>query len=321
MSLKNQTQGTPPFHAGEIAIQQRMGVEKKAAAMGQRFIRDFMPAQHREFYAQLPFILVGSLDEQQRPWASILTGAKDFITAPNDVTLNFRAKPLSGDRLNENLKLDANFGFLGIELATRRRNRVNGKVSAVTDAGFAVHVAQSFGNCPQFIQKRRLQWLPERLKHPVNRAQSFDHFTADMHRLISKADSFFMASSFNNHKNLNNQGVDISHRGGKPDFVKLEGDRQFIFPNFAGNNFYNTLGNLHLNNRVGILFVDFETGDLLSLTGTAEIIWESDELTSFTGAEQLIRITAEEIVSMPEVLPFSWDFEEYSPAHAFVGDW
>ena len=110
-----------------------------------------------------------------------------------------------------------------------------------------------------------------------------------------------------------NQGADMSHRGGKPGFVKIEGDRQFIFPNFAANNFYNTLGNIHLNNRVGVLFVDFETGNLISLTGTADIIWESEDLANFQGAE--------EIISLPKTLPYRWDFEEYSPANEFVGDW
>lgn len=304
-----------------MAIQTRAGVRQKAEVIGRRFIRDFMPDQHREFYQQLPFIFVGSLDEQQRPWASILTGQAGFIYSPDNVMLNFQAKPLVGDRLQENLSTDANLGFLGIELATRRRNRINGRVTAVTDTGFALQVTQSFGNCPQFIQKRQLQWLPEKSKNLTSQAQVFDHFTLEMRELISHTDSFFIASSFSDAKNEGNQGVDVSHRGGKPGFVKIEGDRQFIFPNFTGNNFYNTLGNIHLNNRVGVLFVDFETGHLLSLTGTAEIIWTGEDLTNFQGAEQLIRITAEEIISLPETLPYRWEFEEYSPAHEFVGDW
>lgn len=321
MKLENWTQDISPFHEGEAAIQTRAGVRKKAEVIGRRFIRDFLPDQHREFYAQLPFILVASLDEQQRPWASILAGQAGFIASPDNVTLNFQAKPLAGDRLQQNLSTDANLGFLGIELATRRRNRINGRVTAITDTGFSLHVTQSFGNCPQFIQKRQLRWLPERLQNPTNQAQIFNHFTPEMRELISHADSFFIASSFSDAKNEGNQGVDMSHRGGKPGFVKIEGDRQFIFPNFAGNNFYNTLGNIHLNNRVGVLFVDFETGNLISLTGTAEIIWESEDLDNFKGAEQLIRITAEEIISLPETLPYRWDFEEYSPANEFVGDW
>ena len=315
------TQEISPFHDGEKAVQELAGVRSKAEKIGRRFIRDFMPEQHQEFYSQLPFIFVGSLDEQSRPWASILTNKQAFVTSPDNKTLQFQASPLLGDRLSDNLKVDANLGFLGIELHTRRRNRVNGKVTAIAPDNFSVHVAQSFGNCPQFIHKRNLVWLPERFENSVNQAQTFDHFTPAIAQLISNADSFYLATSFNGKYEKDNEGVDMSHRGGKPGFVKIEGDRTFIFPNFAGNNFYNTLGNLHLNNRIGVLFIDFETGNLISLTGTAEIIWEDEQLTNFKGAEQLIRVTAEEILYLQETLPFRWEFDEYSPANEFVGDW
>ncbi|OKH11408.1 pyridoxamine 5'-phosphate oxidase family protein [[Limnothrix rosea] IAM M-220] len=298
------TQEISPFHDGEMAVQELAGVRTKAEKIGRRFIRDFMPAEHQEFYGQLPFIFVGSLDEKSRLWASILTSKQAFIFSPDDKTLNFQATPLLGDRLADNLKLDANLGFLGIELHTRRRNRVNGKVTAIAPDNFTVNVTQSFGNCPQFIHKRNLVWLPERFENSASQAQTFDHFTEEITEIIRQADSFYLATSFNDKYEQGNEGVDMSHRGGKPGFVKIEGDRSFIFPNFAGNNFYNSLGNLHLNNRIGVLFIDFKTGNLVSLTGTAEILWEGEQLENFKGAEQLIRVTAEEIIFLPKILPF-----------------
>lgn len=321
MQLVGWSQDISPFHAGEKAVQELAGVRNKAEKIGRRFIRDFMPDQHREFYGKLPFIFVGSLDQQSRPWASILTNQQSFITSPDNQTLQFQAKPLLGDRLIDNLKLNANLGFLGIELHTRRRNRVNGKVTAIAPDNFTVKITQSFGNCPQFIHKRNLVWLPEHWDNQVNQAQTFKQFTPEIINLVSNADSFYLTTSFKGKYEEDNEGVDMSHRGGKAGFVNIEGDRTFIFPNFAGNNFYNTLGNLYLNNRIGILFIDFNTGDLVSLTGTAEIIWQGQQLENFKGAEQLIRVTADDILYLPKTLPFRWDFEEYSPANNFVGDW
>ena len=62
-------------------------------------------------------------------------------------------------------------------------------------------------------------------------------------------------------------GADISHRGGRPGFVRVDGDVLTI-PDFRGNRYFNTLGNLIAEPRASLLFVDFETGDLLQLQGS-----------------------------------------------------
>ena len=318
---KGWIQAVSPFHAGEQAIQTRLGVRDKMENIGRRFIRESMPDQHRKFYEQLPFVMLGSVDSEGHPWTSLLTAQARFITSPDAVTLQIQARPLPGDPLNNTLRENTDIGLLGIELETRRRNRLNGKIKAVAEDGFAITVAQSFGNCPQYIQKRQLHWLPERQTAAPKDPQRFTQFTQPMRRLIANADTLFIASCYAESAESANQGVDVSHRGGKPGFVRIENERTFTFPNFTGNNFYNTLGNLLLNDRVGILFLDFEAGHILSITGHAEIIWRGEELKAFEGAEQLVRITADKIIYLPEALPFRWDFQEYSPSLAFTGHW
>jgi len=319
--LNGWTQEISPFHKGEQEIQTRLGLRDKMENIGRRFIRTYLPDQHRQFYEQLPFLLVGSVDEGGRPWASAIAGRPGFITSPNDVTLAIKARPLAGDPLNNNLRENANIGLLGIELETRRRNRMNGKIKAVEEDGFAIAVAQSFGNCPQYIQKRQFHWLPERLAEISPAAQHLAQFTESMKALIAQADTFFIATSYADRSHDANQGVDVSHRGGRPGFVRIESDRAFTFPNFTGNNFYNTLGNILLDCRVGILFPNFDAGHLLSITGRAEIIWEGETLKAFQGAEQLVRITADKIVYLPDALPFRWDFQESSPSLKLTGNW
>src|SRR5262245_8597914 len=124
-----------PFHAGEIAVQERVGVRARIAETGARVIRDFMPEQHREFFRHLPFLIVGSLDQAGRPWASMLTGVPGFVASPDPKTLRIDARPGPHDPLAKNLAAGAPLGLLGIELATRRRNRMNGRASMLDGDG------------------------------------------------------------------------------------------------------------------------------------------------------------------------------------------
>ena len=73
--------GKSPFHRGEKQIQARLGIQDKMEDLGRRVIRDSMPEQHQEFFAQLPLLIVGTADECGRPWASALTGKPGFVRA------------------------------------------------------------------------------------------------------------------------------------------------------------------------------------------------------------------------------------------------
>lgn len=309
-----------PFHAGEIAIQKRLGVQTKMEAQGRRVIRDYLPEQHQQFYAQLSFLIAGTVDPQGRLWASILVGAPGFLSTPDQRTLQVTTRPLFGDPLAKTLATGIDIGLLGIELSTRRRNRINGTIIAITPDGFAIRVGQSFGNCPQYIQAR------------IDLTGSIDDFTAPKplslvetlgtleRAIITTTDTFFIATAFQGNQSNLVQGVDVSHRGGKPGFVRVDDDQTLIFPDFAGNNHFNTLGNLMLNPRAGLLFIDFERGDLLYLTGTAEVIWEGDQLDTFVGAERLLRFHLYEGHRV-EGIPLRWSNPDYSPFLDRTGSW
>src|SRR5438132_2495804 len=148
-----------PFHDGELAVQERAGVREKIETAGQRMIRDAMPEQHRELFEKLPTLLVGSLDAQRRPWASMLVGRPGFVRAPDERHLRIAALPGFADPLARHLAVDAPLGLLGLEPQTRRRNRMNGTLVAIDADAFTVRVDQSFGNCPQYIQAREPHWV------------------------------------------------------------------------------------------------------------------------------------------------------------------
>ncbi len=305
-----------PFHAGELAVQQRLGVADRMRGIGQQVVRTHLPQQHREFFAQLPFVLVGSVDAQQRPWASVLVGEPGFIGSPDARSLSFAARPVPGDPLAEGLTVGAPLGFLGIELHTRRRNRMNGHVSEVSDHGFAVAVEQTVGNCPQYIQGRDIEWVRDAGDLWPRQREALTALDAPARALIAQSDTLFIAS------HAPGAGADVSHRGGRAGFVHIEDDHTFLVPDFRGNFMFMTLGNLAVNPRAGVLFIDFDSGDLLTLTGRAEVVWESELLNTiaaFDGAQRAWRFHLEAGWRLREALPLRWRLRDASPPSQNTG--
>ena len=315
-----------PFHEGERLVQERAGVGDRIEKVGRIVFRSFMLDEHRELFAKLPYLLVGSLDGLGRPWASVLTGPPGFISSPDPRTLRVDASPAGGDPLAGNLAAGAPVGLLGIELSTRRRNRMNGTIVETSDRGFTVEVGQSFGNCPKYIQAR--QPLADagsaresaRLLREENATLS-----KEAAALIGSADTFFIATAAPGVRGGDRvAGVDVSHRGGKAGFVRAseeESGTVLTWPDFRGNFFFNTLGNLALNPRAGMLIIDFNSGAALSLTGEAEIIWQGAEVAAFAGAERLLRfrVTAGFLIG-GAVLP-RWSAAQPAPQLATTGSW
>jgi predicted pyridoxine 5'-phosphate oxidase superfamily flavin-nucleotide-binding protein len=315
-----------PFHAGERALQARAGAREFMAVAGPRVIRDFMPDQHRAFFAQLPFVLVGSLDADGQPWASVLAAPPGFAHSPDATHLRIDALPAPGDPLAGQLVTGASLGLLGIEPHTRRRNRMNGRVEAADGTGFTVAVQQSFGNCPKYIQAREPLFAQDSgaSAAPAERRDGLD---AAARRLIARADTLFIASALppqawaGDAASPAAQGVDVSHRGGRPGFVRVSADGTLTVPDFVGNRFFNTLGNLAVHPRAGLLFVDFETGELLHLAASAEIVWDGPEVAAFEGAERLLRLRVDTLLRRPGALPLRWGAAELSPYLAHTGQW
>jgi len=275
---------TWPFHRGELEAQARAGGGSHGGA-----IREQMPTQHRTFFEALPFVVVAST-HHGAPVATLWTGAPGFVTAPDPKTLQFAVALDPSDPASQAFTPGAPFGLLGIELATRRRNRANGRVTTAGAGGIVVAIGQSFGNCPQYIQPREIRSaapgaasteLFEQLDHDL--AHNLDH---DAQAAIARADTFFVATSA--HTDERAGGVDVSHRGGPPGFIRVDGDVLTI-PDFKGNRYFNTLGNLVADPRAALVFVDFARGDLLHLQGTTEIQWDGAEVRALEGAERLWR--------------------------------
>ena len=316
-----ETLPTPsPWHAGERRMHARLGVAERMEFFGRQVVRDFMPDQHRAFFRQLPFLIVGAVDDAGAPWATLLEGAPGFVASPDSKLLRIDALPGAGDPVAAAIAAGSPVGLLGIELHTRRRNRMNGTVRARDGAGFSVVVEHAFGNCPQYIQNRSLATAPAPAQSVPGTAERQSGLDDAARAMIAAADTFFVASYADIDGDRQRRAVDVSHRGGKPGFVRIDGDVMTI-PDFAGNLHFNTIGNLLLNPRAGLLFFNFENGDLLQLTGSCEIVLDGEEIAAFQGAERLWRFTVSQLVRRRGAVSLRGSFGDYSPNTLLTGSW
>lgn len=310
-----------PFHAGELAIQERVGVREKIDAQGRRATRRYLTAQHRDFFPLLPYIFVGSVGADGQPWASMLMGDPGFVRAPDAHHLDVRAQPLFGDPLNDTLRDGAELSLLGVQLHTRRRNRAIGVAEQVRADGFRLAVRQTMGVCPQYIQGRAPVFHADPMAptpRPVHRAATLD---AAATAIIAAADTYFVASHDPRAEDGEARGADISHRGGRPGFVRVDDAQTLTAPDFVGNFIFNTIGNWQIDDRAGLMFVDFDSGDMLYIAARAEVIWDGPEVKAFVGAQRLVRYHVRDVIRVEASLPARFSTPDYSPLLPRTGHW
>ena len=285
-----------PYHEGEQTIQARVGVRERMESVGRRVIRDHLTQEQATFFAERPFVVLAWRDAPGHPCARILRGPPGFVAAPDPRLLRIgsTAVPPALSRL---LAPGADVALLGIDFATRRRNRVHGRVSGVVDDAVEIGVAQAFGNCPKYIRTR--EWDPG----PVTRIEEHVAGSLDAldRRQLESAETFFIASGYGSAGHAPSRGVDISHRGGPPGFVQVADARTLIVPDFPGNHAFNTLGNLLLDPRCCLLFPDFERGGGLRILATAEIRWRDPEPPQLRGVPGELRLEVREVVREREL--------------------
>ncbi|MEV8437962.1 pyridoxamine 5'-phosphate oxidase family protein [Actinosynnema sp. NPDC051121] len=254
---------TTGFHEGELAVQRRAGVSRDAARLSTMVAPARLSDGVRRFLAERTFAAITARDADGALWLSPLTGPPGFLHVDSPTALAVRATPAEGDPLR-GLPTDQPAGLIVVEFATRRRLRVNGALSEGDD-GLRVDVEQAYGNCPQYIQARRLHPTPVAAGSttPVRRGR---HLTPDDVDLIRRSDTFLLGTTHPT------RGNDASHRGGAPGFVRVE-DGRLWWPDYSGNNMFNTLGNIESDPAAALLFCDFATGRTLHLSGRAEVEW------------------------------------------------
>jgi ferredoxin-NADP reductase/predicted pyridoxine 5'-phosphate oxidase superfamily flavin-nucleotide-binding protein len=302
-----------PFHSGELELQERFGVREEVHSYAPRVVRPFLPEQHQDFYQSLPFLAVAARDQQGNMWSSLLMnnqGQAGFVTSPTSTTLSIHAQAVPGDALEKSLTAGTDLGILGIEFANKRRNRVNGRITHSNADQIDFQVDQSFGNCPQYIRPRT--WWTA---HPIEdatqvptRAVRADQLTREQMETIRRGDTLFVASGYRGDGENVRFGNDASHRGGASGWIHVKNATTLFLPDYAGNNHYNTMGNLYMDNRMGITIPQFDTGGMIQLTGRAILHLDQDEAAKMCpGALHVIEFHVKQVVELPKgSLPVQW---------------
>lgn len=290
------------YHPGELEVQRRVGVEPMAAKIAGG-VRVEIPPAAEEFLAQRRWVVLSTVDAEGRPWASILNGAPGFVSA-GPGSLHLEASPVPGDPLGSNRSVSEFVGLIAIDLATRRRMRVNGRLDRNHHDGILIHLDQVYSNCPKYIQRRVENPRVGQPGRPETRVSTT--LSEEQARWISQADTFFIATA------NPGEGADASHRGGRPGFVRVQGNR-LTWPEYKGNMMFNTLGNVASYPRAGLIFPDFATGKTLQLTGRAVINWDPDSAAGIPGAEQVMEFEVEGVVETVGAMPGEFVLLDYSP--------
>lgn len=299
---------TDPFHLGEIAVQE-MAAERDPAKRNSRMVSDQVPVPAVGFVNSQQLCVLGWRDRSGDPWARVLAGHPGFATVDDPrrtLYVDLENEVQNQALLLTGLQLHDYVGALFIELATRRRLRINGRVSDLSDSQCAIAIDQAYPNCPKYIQRRT--YKPSKTASvSTTLIETGNNLNEKLKQWITTSDTCFVSSAHPDGP------VDASHRGGHSGFIEvIEGDLRI--PDYQGNSMFNTLGNFYLNPRAGLSFLDFETNRQLQITGDIRIEFDGDDAYGKTGGtRRWWYFTPRHWIVSPLNRTFAWHFVDTSP--------
>ena len=291
------------YHEGELAVQTRARVGSDGLTADAMY-RAVMPSGVQRFLLAQQLAVLSTRDADGLVWASMRSGPTGFLRPLDERTLEIGGYSHRDDPLLANLAADAEAGMIVINLEARHRVRLNGVARAHSDGRIVLSTQQVYGNCPQYIQARSVIGDREVSR---SRARFGNELDPRQCHSIQQADTLFIATAHPH------SGADASHRGGRPGFVCVESEKRLLFPDYRGNNMFNTLGNIVSNPRTGLLFPDFQSGSALQLSGCASILWDDPRMKRFEGSQRLVEFDIERVIELPEATRLRFEFRSYSP--------
>jgi ferredoxin-NADP reductase/predicted pyridoxine 5'-phosphate oxidase superfamily flavin-nucleotide-binding protein len=312
-----------PYHQGEQQMHKLLNLPPRDNPTSS------MLTPHAVFaLQQAPLLAVGTLDSQGYPWTSIWGGSANFseplgggiigtrtiVDGVNDPVVEaLVGKAEKGDMIRGEEKMVSS---LAIDLMSRKRMKLFGRMVAGTisevDVEYAAGTApiagapekqdqiqlitkieQSLGNCPKYLNQYTIQ--PALVSSKLVSRGSL--LSTEAKAVVTNADMFFLSSS-------SGEDMDTNYRGGPPGFVRILSDTEIVYPEYSGNRLYQSLGNLLVNPKIGITFPAYETGDVLYITGTVDILMEKEATTLLPGSKLAVKIRVHEVRLVQGGLPF-----------------
>jgi len=286
-------------HVGELAVQRRRGVPSGLAATIVGAIHDDMPPALIDFYRSLTFLPLGTLDERGRPWVTLL--ARPETSAPSRDRLRIRARVNPDDPFVVGVRASREprpFAGVAIDFATRMRVKVAGVIDRATldplDHTLTLELSanEHMGNCPKYITVRRLR--PKR-RAPSTRALGA-HLSHAERSLLDRASTAFIATRHVD-DDPRESDMGLNHRGGPHGFLRYFEDERgghLVLPDYSGNRFYQSLGNVETDAVMGVAVPDFTSGAMLQITGRARNLFDAEASALMPGATLVTVVSLDE---------------------------
>jgi predicted pyridoxine 5'-phosphate oxidase superfamily flavin-nucleotide-binding protein len=282
-------------HPGEQAVQEK--AREGAPHWGSPMFDGDISLSFGAFLAAQPMAFVGAPDDDGAMWCTVVGNGPGFAVPTGPRSLRMAALPAVGDPLRSAFATERDTGMVSIDFARRRRIRYNGRARRDGDV-LLMDTDQVLGNCPKYINRRLATHLAPAPQ--TDAAVRTAALSPEQIGRIAEADTFFVASR------ADGFGADASHRGGPPGFVRVLDPTRLTWPDYVGNSFYMTLGNAHLDPRVGLLFVQWDTGDTLQLTGRLTVDWDPRHAEQLPGALRVVVVEIDAVVEIPGASPLRW---------------
>lgn len=288
------TSGESAYHEGERQAQIQAGTTEQAEANGAGLRASLGPGVCR-FLSERTYAFVAAEAADGTPWISLAEAERGLFACLDEQHLAVHPEPRAGDPVFEALGSPSRIAILAIDLATRRRLRVNGRSRPHGESSLLITTAEVFGNCPKYIAQRTVVGTravaPRRLE-----VSSLDEWMEAIHAAdcIGIATTHFV------------RGLDASHRGGRPGFLRVRSVDEIEWNDYAGNGMFQSNGNLLVDRRAALAIPVFDTGALLLLTGDATVEWGPPRKTTFhLRAGIMLEGATRSVFSDPEPSPFS----------------
>ncbi|RKT74600.1 hypothetical protein DFJ66_7963 [Saccharothrix variisporea] len=287
-------------HAGEQEMQRKAG--EGGPHWGSPMFDGDIPPGFRAFMAAQRLVAISGEDADERVWCTVLSGPPGFVDAVDERTVVLHAVPPDGDPLAEAFREPRDIGVVVMSPETARRVRVNGKATRDGDR-LVVRTEQVLGNCPKYLQVRDVTAV---VADPPGPARVGAALTPAQRAWVESADTFFIGSR------SPADGADASHRGGLPGFVTASAPDRLSWPDYPGNSFFMTLGNIELNPKAGLVFLDWATGSTLQVTGRCGVDWRARRAAALPGAQRVVDFHVERVVQIDGASPLRWSAPRYS---------
>lgn len=281
-------------HAGDASLAEIEFVDHFSVG-DTEFAHKFIPPAGRAFLAAQRVVVIASRSKTKHIWCSLLTGSPGFLSAPTERSMSIIARPLLQDPLASNIRPGGAMALLAIDFFSEWLMTVEGEWETTTK-GILAHAREAFVAHSKWIHRRKVtRDVPRTLP-------SFHHdiiLDANLQAWIRQTDTFFIA------RQMPGGGLQAEHRSGRPGFVEVVDNQTIVFPECI-DTAHGTSVNLASDRRGGLLFLNFENGDTLQVTGRARLIADPTWSAKAKGAQPAVTFAVESVICTENAIPWRW---------------